>query len=238
MRYDQLYDRLVGRAMAHANVDLQFFIQNAVANNVPPNVLRMRLMNDLMNEGPIFGKFMRSMNGAAGQTVLEARRQGTRAAYADKNLSSEMSKNGLNIQQIIDTGDAELLEKVEQISAPLTESTWLCALRNTCDYCLPLHGITRTDQEWDELGLDPSTIHAELGWSSICYCIKVPAEQVNRNAELAPLKRVPLQDRGGSRRTERAITQRDLEKSISAVAKARESVQGRRTMRLLGQANR
>jgi hypothetical protein len=93
-----------------------------------------------------------------------------------------------------------------------------------------------TREEWNAQGLSPDTIHPS-DWNASCYCRMVLKSQADGRKELlAPLVRTKLDDKS-SKRTMRAVTQNDLDRSQAAVDKALQSEKGRRTLRLLGQAN-
>ncbi len=113
------------------------------------------LLDDLDNDGAIFGGLKRQLIGDAESFV-------------------EVSGQRLTVEEFeIQTGE-EL-------------STWVAVLVNTCQDCLPRHGITKSFAEWTELGL-PGT-----GWSrcrSKCQCQVFPASVVESKEELqAPVKR-------------------------------------------------
>lgn len=66
--------------------------------------------------------------------------------------------------------------------------TWVAVLVNTCEDCLPRHGMTKPHSEWVSLGLPRS------GWSvckSHCQCQLFPSSITESTQELRdPLKRV------------------------------------------------
>lgn len=65
--------------------------------------------------------------------------------------------------------------------------TWIAALVNTCQDCLPRHGEAKSYAEWEDAGL-PRT-----GWSVCkenCQCVLLPEEMAKGRNELrAPLDR-------------------------------------------------
>ena len=78
--------------------------------------------------------------------------------------------------------DAYLAEFGTEISY-----TWIAALVNTCEDCMPRHGEINSIEEWEAIGL-PRT-----GWSVCkenCQCVLIPSEIAKERNELrGPLDR-------------------------------------------------
>lgn len=238
-RYDKIFEALVKRAIGQSALDVDAFIEKALAAGMSEEALEERLIDDVENGGPLFGKFIRSLQGASASSVLAAERQGedvSRARYNDLISMSEMD-------DILDDADPERLEEISEQLNDLDDRrlyTWIAELVNTCERCLPLHGLTLTKQEWDSRGFNPETIHE--GWDSECHCELLEEELVeaNRSELVSPLVRERVSSKTGlegSKRTQRAVTQKDIDKALAAVERAKDSKVGRRTLRLMGQAN-
>lgn len=234
MRYDLQYQVLVRKAIAQGGLNIESFVEQAVASGIPRERIQQLVLQDLEDEGPIFGKFFRDLTGSAQSAVAAARRQGEAAARAHGRQLISLSK----LNDVVNDADPELLDAIERESGDIP-LTWVATLKNTCHLCLPLHGTTRLASEWNDLGLDPQSIHVNAGFRSDCQCNLVDEGHVNQEKELQPLRRVT--DRTatglkGSKRTVRGIGQQDLTASIKARDKAMDSLQGRRQLRLLGKA--
>lgn len=241
-RYDEIFKGLGTRAIRQAILDVEAFAEQARIGKLNPERVQQLLLQDLDDAGPIFGKFFRGLGVAAQSSVMAAARAGELAGTI--SASEEMRKTAdffgedgkEAIGSAIDQADPEALEEIEQRAGTI-EFMWVAELVNTCHLCLPIHGSIRTLNEWQELGLHPDTIHVDAGFASSCHCQLVPQEQVERDPVVEPLARNKLKSPSGlkgSRRTARAVTQRDLEKSLIARDKAMETLEGRRTLRLLG----
>ncbi len=231
--YAKTYAILAKRAVAQGGIDAETFIERAKAAGMPKDVLEARLIADVEEGGPIFGKFIRSLGGAAASSTLAAEDQGedVARAYAEEMISlSEM-------EDILDDADPEDMETVAEGLDQEQQYMWVATLVNTCDRCLPLHGTIMTLAEWDASGFSTETIHD--GWDSECHCDLVPVDEAPDRGELvAPLVRERVKTESGllgSKRTQRLVAQKDLEKALNAVVKAKESEAGRRTLRLMGQ---
>lgn len=241
-RYDAIYEILAKRAIREGGIDVEAFVDLNVQGGVSADRVMELLLDDLENDGPVFGRFFRTLTGAAENSVTAAYRQGSVAA--DVDLDDEIKRlTGLaNMDDIITGADPALLAEVEELSAEHMELTWIAELRNTCHRCLPLHGQSRFKDEWDESGFSPDTIHVVVGWSSPCHCSLVPRKFAEGRDEIkAPLVRNKLKGVTGvkgSKRTARGVSQQDLDKSIAARDKAMDSLEGRRTLRQLGTSNR
>lgn len=235
MRYDLIYERLASRALKQGAIDLETFILQLIDSGISENRARELLLEDIENNGPIFGKFLRSLSGAATSSIGAAANTGTLLADIDDDEFLKEMTSLASMDDVIDGADPKELDEIER-SIGNAMFMWVATLINTCNRCLPLHGQILTKQEWAEQGLDPSTIHD--GWTSSCQCRFVPASETTRKKELAPLMREKLKSEDGkkvSKRTRRMVLQADIDKSRAAMAKAMETEEGRRTLRILGQ---
>lgn len=238
-RYDAIYSRLAERAVKQGGVDFETFIEQALASGMDLNVVRQQLNQDLDNNGPIFGKFMRSLVGAAESAIVAAENQGALAGYAAEMAAMQEL---LSTEEMLaaESADPAALESVETKAAEVMEMTWKATLVNTCHLCLPLHGKTMRLIEWQKRGFLPSEMHRTFGPNAAaCKCQLIPAEIGTRTTDkTAPLVRTKLEPPEGkkvSRKTQRATAQRDIDKAQAAIEKALQSETGRRTLRLMGQ---
>jgi hypothetical protein len=263
-----VYRILARRAVQQGGIDVESFVEQAVAGGMSPDRVMELLLEDLENNGPLFGRFFRSLTGAAENTVMAAVRQGETAAFALSEAEADIEATRLQrlargedpaqqallaraeVDDAVRNADPVALQEIEDVATDRLELTWIAELRNTCHLCLPLHGTTRTIQEWNELGYHPDTIHSREGWTTPCHCKRIPvrtaadefadgSQRKLRSELVSPLKRNKVESPTGlkgNKRTARGISQIDVEKSIQARDKALESLQGRRTMRLLGQS--
>ncbi len=243
-RYDEIFQTLVERAISQGGIDVETFMRRAIQSGVSESVLMTALEEDLMNSGPIFGKFVRSLVGAARSTVMAAERQGETVSYLVEDPNVRELLRDLDVEEVarsaLDNADPELAEEVELAVANRVEYTWISTLMKTCHVCLPLHGQTRTMLEWREMGKTPDTIHQMQGWDSTCKCRLIPMAIAESQSDLQePLYRDKLESPTGlkgSKKTRRRISQTSLAKSEAAVAEAMKTKEGRRTLRLMGQA--
>ncbi len=234
MRYDELWKAHVERAIATADLSLDAFFRTAAASRQSPDSVERRLVEDLENNGPIFGPFMRSLFGVADGTLTAAERQGQIVGQIDGDAELKRLLSLGDLDDVINDADPEELDAVEQLGEDHILERWVATMRNTCHRCLPLHGKVMFRSQWRESGFLPETIHE--GWNSVCQCSLVPEDQAGSRTEIvAPLLRRKFE--GTSKRTARAVTQQDIERSLEARDKALASEEGRRTLRLLGQAN-
>lgn len=246
-RYDETYRILATRAVKQSGVDFDTFVEIAAARGISAQELERMLIQDLDNDGPVFGKFLRSINAAAGAAVQTAARQGAMVAAVESDREAQRELEGFlkladaaDAQELVSSGDPDALEVIEDLAADIP-MMWVATLVKTCHLCLPLHGKIDTKRNWDARGLSPDNIHQNEGWdaASKCQCSLVPnATHRQGKQEIAPLLRTKLQPPEGkktSRRTVRAVAQQDYDKAREAVRKAMETEQGRRTLRLLGQ---
>lgn len=242
MRYDKVFTNRVERALLAARGDLEAFFRDAIDLGMDPSMVEQVLLDDLASDGPIFGKFLNNITGAATSSTAEAIRQGDfigqlhgsrKLAGTDVSVLSDS-----DIRKLALSGDAELAEQYKDAVSEHVEFMWVSDFAvNTCDRCLPLHGSVDTMRGWESRGLHPSTIHS--GWNSRCHCQLVRSDKATDELS-APLARSKLESKTGlkgNRRTARSVTQQDIDKARAAVEKAKESLTGRRTLRLLGQAN-
>lgn len=227
-RYDSIWADAVQGAIETLDVSLDRLIRQARTAGMSTRAIEQRLINDILNDGPIFGPFMRSMAGAATSSVLAAERQGN-------NLGQlEALQRIANIDGVIDEADPELMDEIEREFDDLPYM-WRATLTKTCHLCLPLHGKVMTMAEWRELGVLPSTIHADQGWNSACKCTLEPAEGKRRSDEVEPILRTAQK---GQKRTARNLTQSDIEKAIAKRDELLQSDKGRQVLRLLGQSQK
>lgn len=249
-RYDKTYARLAERSVRQGAINIDTFIENMLSQGVGFPRISQMMMQDIESDGPLFGSFVRSLTGAAHGSVLAAERQGDALGVvrsrgqASMNRLLGLSKQGLKIDspdslnKVAQDADPEVLEHVEAQSAPLLKYTWVASSGNVCHLCLPLHGTTMLMSEWNAQGMTPATIHP-TEWTARCKCQLIPEEEAgNRSDLVAPLVRKRVEGPSGikgSKRTQRAISQKDIEKSLAARDKAIQTKEGRRTLRLMGQ---
>jgi hypothetical protein len=241
-RYDQVFATLARRAVEQGISDVRSLIEIMRSAGASDEAVLQTLLDDFDNDGPIFGRFSRSLKGAAGNAVMAAMRQGQMVSDAMENdkLRQILRERGYLERAIdaLETGDPEAAEDVIAQASADAYYMWVAELRNTCHLCLPLHGKAQTALEWQQAGLDPSTIHASAGWSSECKCrlvLQDPADTKALRGQMAPLRRVPLAK--GEKKTVRRIDQQGIEGARAAVEAARQSPDGMRVLRKLGQAN-
>lgn len=141
-----------------------------------------------------------------------------------------------SVLQAMESADPDAADVVESEMADEIEMLWVAELRRTCHLCLPLHGKVKTIAEWKRIGLEPGLVHP-ANWTSVCHCRYIPVGQVkNRESLLAPLVRV-RDELAGNKRTVRAMMQKDIDRALAARDTAMKSPEGRRALRLLGDAN-
>ncbi len=232
MNYADLYAIRAQKAVDIGTVDFNALVEELLADGVPADVINEMLIDDLENNGKIFGKFFRDL-GAAGDTAIShADAQGSTAAEAvdlDDEIARFVEESELGDRAR--DGDPHALEQIEDL-ADDQEMTWIATMRKTCAKCLPLHGKSMSRQEWRERGLRPRGVHPN------CECDWVPTQLAASHSNLmAPLRRsiVPGQVKGG-RRTQRAVTQQDIDASLKARDEAEKTPEGRKTLRLLGES--
>ena len=239
-RYDTLWSILVESAMARGGIDAEAFVARAVATGATEEQVITMLMDDLDNDGPLFGAFLKSLNGAAQSATAAAVRQGELVGHleADDEMRRLIALADAEdaLDEALRTADPELSEQLEALTQDDLRETSVAELVNTCHRCLPLHGKTMTRREWRELGLLPENRHA--GWSSACKCRLVPAAYTEESEDLvAPLIRERVESPRGlkpSRRTARMLSEKSIERALAERDRAMQSPEGRRTLRLLG----
>lgn len=235
-RYDKTYDLLAKRAVQQGGVDVETFMARATEAGMPMDVLEARLIQDVEEGGPIFGKFLRSLRGAATSSVMAAESQGEAAAQAFAEELISLTE----LEDVMESADPDELAEIADELDDRAPYIWVAELVNTCERCLPLHGTVQPLAEWEASGFDPATIHD--GWESECHCALVPADMSpeSRKELIAPLIRERMKSESGlkgSKKTQRLVTQQDLDRSIKAVDQAKANLEGRRTLRLMGQVN-
>jgi hypothetical protein len=260
-RYDRIFATLARRALAHASADAQAFVEKMLEAGASHASIGDALADDLLNDGQVFGKFERSLRGAAATAVQTASRQGEMMVAGRRQLErlrrmnavegtertiagekvldrSVLRELGLTLDEAVDDASPGAAEEVEDALLHDVLFTWVCTLVNTCNRCLPLHGKTRPMREWREDALLPELIHE--GWDSSCYCRLVDDGFGTRKELLAPLKRIKSEGKAASkwnRRTVRAIEQKDVDAALKERDKALASDEGRRALSRLGRAN-
>lgn len=267
MRYDRAYSTAIKRALEASDVSLRSFIERSTEAGMGAKAVAARLVEDLETGGPVFGPFLRSLEGAARGSVVAAYRQGSIAGQIKARAAGRESLKRLralrrvedplatpkgrgpksrpfadekivtDIDATIESADPEGLEQIERL-ADTVPHRWIATMVNTCHRCLPLHGHVNTLAGWREAGFHPDTIHD--GWASDCQCSLVAEDEDDgRAAALAPLLRTKIRDPKTGKslgRTVRAVTQADIDKALAARDAAMQSIEGRRTLRLIGES--
>lgn len=234
--YRKVYERLATRAVQQGASNIEAFVGRLADAGVPAERIEELLIEDLMTDGPIFENFFRALGGASEAAAMTSYRQGATMAIIDEDKALRDMLDAAGYDKpfaIVDAGDPDVMAAIEAASAPLIELTWVATLVNTCHLCLPLHGVTRTRAEWDELGYDPATIHPG-DWRSSCRCQFVERSTFDKEQEMAPLLRVREK---GSKSTVRGVSSVNLDTAINARNKAMQSEQGRATLRRMGRVN-
>lgn len=227
-RYDKLFASLAERAVSHGVIDVQTLVDRMIAAGATEAAIGSALADDLFSDGPVFGKFSRSLQGAAGSSLTAAMRQGEMVGMTQGRKQLDKLRRYANTQgsvlreldratiEAAGEADPEAAERVEESLLMEQMFMWICALVNTCHRCLPLHGQSRTMREWREDALLPEIIHD--GWDSSCYCKLVAESFASNRKELdAPLRRVKLEK--GGRKTQRAISRGDFDKALEEETK-------------------
>ncbi len=238
-RYDVEFAIEAQRVAGNATANLGARISRWLSHGATPEDILEDLLHDIDNNGPVFGGFLRALGGAGGNAVSTAVRQGELVGYAAdsaalRGLLERVDVDEPNLNALLESADPEGASLVEETLADVIEETWVATLRNTCAWCLVLHGQTRTRAEWLAARITPETIHDDHSIAAPCYCRLVPVELAGGRADLMePLRR---EGQKGSRRTARSVVQQDLQKSIAARDAALQSAEGRRLLRKLGSA--
>jgi len=245
-RYDETYEMLAARAIAQTEINIETMIRRMTRNGMSVAAIEANLLRDLAENGPIFGSFFRSMSGAAQSAVSVAFRQGAVAGdvLGDESIVAALERGDLrgafDLASVLEDANPEALEAVEVEAADI-DYTWIAASGNVCPLCLPLHGKTLMKSEWEELGYIPGEVHPG-DWKSSCQCTWIPAGEAALHSDIvAPLRREKVKSSAQTtvrtyKRTARAVTQGDVEKSLAARDKAMQTPQGRRILRQLGQS--
>lgn len=232
-RYDMTYDRLASRAVENGVRDLVSLVQGLADEGVPLESIEEALLDDLENAGPVFGKFMRDISGAAASSVRDAFKQGAGlgaiSGIDELNRALRAAGREDSLQRAVETGDPEAAQVLGDDFLEHVEHRWVAMLVNTCPVCLPLHGQERTLAEWRRMRLIPGdSIHPN------CRCRLIPSSTVGARDELlAPLRRARAGE-AGSKRTARLVSQADIDKALAARDRALQTPEGRRILRRLG----
>lgn len=225
-------------------VNAEAFIERLLSAGVSPDNILELLLEDLENNGPVFGSFIRSMEGAASASVVAASRQGEILGEIDADVELQRLLNLADVEDVIDdigeSGNPQLAAELEALVEDELRYMSVATLEKTCHICLPLHGKTLRLKEWKEKGLHPDVRHPG-SWGSVCKCRLVKSDDADTRLEtIRPLVREKIKSATGltaSKKTARAVTAASIDKAQKAIADAMESLEGRRTLRLLGQAN-
>lgn len=158
--FDELYNReldtmalILATKATRTAVTLSEYIQLRLMQGTDAAILRDELLSDLNEGGRIFGEFRRAIKSTARGSVNRIR---------DDAYFSEFGTT--------------------------TMYRWSAVLVNTCSVpgtlkgCLERHGLVKTWEEWEEIGLPRSggTVCQEN-----CHCVLVP----DKFAEYEPIKR-------------------------------------------------
>jgi hypothetical protein len=253
--YSETFRLLAERAVAQGGIDAKTFMARTASAGISETRLMELLEQDLEQNGPIFGKFLRSMVGASQATITSAGSQGQRIGEIvargfragggetiEELLGLAEGEGESVLRRVIDEADPDGAEEIERSMGTVLEYTWVATLIKTCERCLPLHGQTRTFEEWSELGFLPETIHD--GWDSSCQCQLIPHELLGEEG-IKELKDPLIRTREkletssglqGVKKTARATSAQDMDRALKARNDALSSVEGRRTLRILGQS--
>jgi len=243
-RYDETWSTLVRRAVDQGAIDVRTLMERAFQMGMTEEAVIEQLEADLANDGSVFGKYLRSLVGAAEASVVAATRQGELVGQLAEDEELRRLTGLADVDDVIEEAlsgaDPEAAHELEMAVADTYEETWICTLVNTCPRCLPLHGVTLLHEEWVQRGLLPEVMHD--GWTSSCHCRLVYARLVRGRQDLtAPLvrnKQKPLTSARGFRaqkKTLRAVLQNDIDRALNARNDAMQSLEGRRTLRIAGQ---
>jgi hypothetical protein len=247
--YGRTYDRLARQAVSRTTTRLETFVESLRDAGLPDDQILDRIISDLTTDGPIFGGFFGELGSAGESSIIAAQGQGQSVGHVSSqaNLKELLTKVGItDVDQFVSaatsSADPDTAFDIEQVTKSNRFLVWVAVLQNTCHACLPLHGVRKSAEEWDLLGLNPSTIHADndiinrsTGGANPCYCLLV--EDTDQTTVLKPLQRVRKED-GISKGTVRSVGSKNIGVAQKARDKALESKIGRRTLRLLGQVNK
>lgn len=235
-RYDRTYAILAQRAVKQGTLNLETLILSMLDSGMTQDAIREALDNDLKNDGPVFGAFVRSLTDASTSAITVAGSQGETLGMisGDAELQRLVKTRGLKlgIDEAIESGDPEIAAEFEDAIAEDIQEMRIATLINTCHLCLPLHGKTMSRADWVRLGLMPADMHPET-WNSRCMCKNIPVSLAGKRKDvIAPLRRLRVNK--GDKRTVRVMTAIDIDKAIEARNQAMESIEGRRVLRRLG----
>jgi len=240
-RYDKTLSRRVARALELADGDLREAFDRAEDLGITRDAFERLLLEDLMDDGPIFGKLKSNLMGAAEQSILAAQEQGLIVGEAIQSAAfdfEEMTEE--QIDRMLAGEDPAAMMDVESRMDDV-DYTWVAMLVNSCPYCVALHGTTMSKAEWKDSGHHPETIHNLRGINAPCWCQFVLAEAAKKDdlSTAEPLRRVSVESRKGTkgnRRTIRKVAQRDPDKALAAVEEALKTDAGRASLRAMGNA--
>ena len=246
--YGRTYLRLATKAIKQAEVTLEELVERLRDNGLTDDEILDSVLADFDEGGPVFGNFFSGMEHAGASSIQAAQSQGQSVAHVaeDRALQELLRDIGVAdpasfVDEVLDGADPDGAFDIEQITKESRMLTWVAVLRNTCHACLPNHGVTKSAAEWEELDLDPATIHGQhgiinraTGNPNPCYCVLV--EDTDAVKELEPLRRIKIE--GVSKRTTRNVGSKNLGTSQEAVDKLQESKAGRSALRKLGQINK
>ena len=239
-RYDKALSRRIVRALELVQGDLKEAFSRAEDLGFTPEALEQFLLDDLNNDGPIFGKLKSNLMGASEQSVIVAHEQGVTVGEAIESGEIDIyNMTDEEIAALASGEDPELMQATEDSIADRAFYTWVAMLVNSCPYCVALHGSRKTKEQWRAAGLHPETIHADKGINAKCYCRLALSQFAEKDpmSTAEPLRRTQIEGANGvkgNRRTQRAVTQRDPVKALAAVDKALQTKSGKATLRILG----
>src|SRR3990167_7990761 len=82
-RYDRVYANLAERAVLQGGIDAEAFIRQALDAGISPARLVELIQDDMLEDGPVFGKFLRSIVGAVEASAMAAQGQGVTVGTID-----------------------------------------------------------------------------------------------------------------------------------------------------------
>lgn len=245
--YGRTYARIAQRTIRRAEATLEELVDRLRDAGLSDEDILVQALDDLDNDGPIFGGLFSGLESAGEAAIVAAGSQGQSIAHIDGDaaLRDVLASVGVSdvdrfLTETLENGDPDAAFEAEQITQSNRFLTWVAVLQNTCHACLPLHGVTKSAEEWQQLDLDPATIHEQngimnraTGSANPCYCRLV--EDASGAEVLEPLRRMRTEP-GVSKKTVRLIGSKNLGVSQKAAEAALESKIGRRTLRRLGSA--
>ena len=117
MRYDSIWRTLARRAVLQGGVNADTFLEMASSSGMAAEEVERRLLEDLENDGPIFGAFVRQLNSAATSSVMAAEQQGSIAALVDGDEELTRLLELESMDDVIDDADPDVLDRIEQAAA-------------------------------------------------------------------------------------------------------------------------